>query len=86
MKKKDIRQYYSMPRAALSERDDKILNHLIATHLRQFAMECTFWERDKDDTKPGLFEVCDPYDQAEHLIATLQLYGFISDLEPEVSP
>lgn len=81
MKRKDIRKYYSMPGAALTEKDGHRLNRLIAMHLRLFVLEGIFWERQQDDAKAGLFDVCDSYEEADSVVATLQLFGFVPEQE-----
>lgn len=85
MKRKNIRKFYSMPGAALTEKDGHRLNRLVAMHLRQFSLECVFWERDNDSSKAGLFEICDAYDEADSLVATLQLFGFIPEQKPALA-
>ena len=76
--KKDIRQYYSMPKSPLTKEDSHKLHHLIALHLKNFALQVVHWERrGGTDTQDFLFAVVDPYDEAEGLVSTLELFGFI---------
>lgn len=74
---RDIRQFYSMPKSTLTKEDGHRLNRLIQLHLRLALLEAVFWER-SPEPKGGLFtDVMDLHDEADGIMATLQLFGFL---------
>ena len=55
---------------------------LVAMQLRNFALEQIIWARNEDASGYGLFDTCDPYEEADNLIRKLRVFGFLPQPAP----
>jgi hypothetical protein len=60
-----------------TDRSEAELVTLVAMQLRSSIMEVVFWARNEEKIGEGLFEYCDPYEEADSLIGKLRLFGFL---------
>ncbi len=72
----EVRTYY-----AETPIDERRMLTLVSMCLRSYALEIVFWARNEDKIGQGLFEYCEPYEEADRILEKLRAFGYLPKQE-----